>query len=58
MGVDTMGDTLIKKCPSCRSTTVTQNDKGEWACHKCPYVWKPITTIKSTQEVQNGINNI
>jgi len=48
---------MIKKCPKCRSSKFTSNEKGEWGCSKCPYVWRPnnlieLELIKSEQEVK------
>jgi len=37
---------LMLKCPNCRSSKMTENEKGEKSCKNCTYLWKPNTLIK------------
>jgi len=32
---------MVTKCPVCRSSKITTNEKGEIGCKNCNYLWKP-----------------
>ena len=51
---------MVTKCPVCRSSKITTNEKGEISCKNCNYLWKPskINTTEKEVKKDDRINNI